>query len=148
MNLSNPIPSKIGNPAFEYKTMRHMPEWMNKPLLDRETVIVWLETFTIDDSIEPDFYIERESTHDGTLIFVTDLFREVIHSIGSEILKYTESKGHKGSVVLKKISVTNIDCQTTFLGRISEEKHWPGQRDVMKIGVKLNYDPVLRPPVL
>ena len=108
-----------------------------KPLIEKEAAEQWLKMFVTDDSIEPDFYITRESTHDGTLIFVFSLFQRMLNSVIDEIYLYSHKQGWTGDISLKEVRVTNIIHETTHLDRISDEQHWAGQKDMMKIGVKL-----------
>jgi hypothetical protein len=134
--LKLPEPEPQSDSRFCYKT----PGWIErerKPLIEKKAAEQWLNAFVLDDSIEPDFYITRESTHDGTLIFVFGLFQRVLNSVIDEIYLYSHKQGWTGDISLKEVRVTNIIHETTYLDRISNEQHWAGQKDVMKIGVKL-----------
>jgi len=134
---SKPLePEPQSDSRFCYKS----PGWIEmekKPLIEKEAAEQWLKTFIIDDSIKPDFYITRESTHDGTLIFVFGLFQRMLNSVIDEVYSYSDSQGRTGDISLKEVRVTNIIHETTYLDRISDEQHWAGQKDVMKVGVKL-----------
>jgi hypothetical protein len=131
-----PAPEPQSDSRFCYKS----PGWVEmekKPLIEKEAAEQWLKMFVTDDSIEPDFYITRESTHDGTLIFVFSLFQRMLNSVIDEIYLYSHKQGWTGDISLKEVRVTNIIHETTHLDRISDEQHWAGQKDMMKIGVKL-----------
>ena len=108
-----------------------------EPLLKQGEVDEFLTFYTIDDSIVPDFWFERSSTHDGTHLFTIQLILRTINSIIDEIQLYGNHEWAGQEINLDKVIITNIEYTRKFLKKVSNEQPWAGQKDSMKIGVKL-----------
>lgn len=95
------------------------------------------------EDFEPDYYIVRISTHDGTLMFTRDLFYEVIKDVvmGSSYCKENVPNDYKDNIWSYGLDYTigNIyNFKDYGLKEISGAKMY-GMTEVMIMPIKINY---------
>ena len=92
--------------SFDSSNSNNFP---NKPMLERKQVEEFLLALTIDDTITPDFWFKRSSTHDGTYLFTVQLAMRTINSVWEEIQLYGNHKWAGQEILLEKVIITNIE---------------------------------------